>query len=566
MNAPPSESESDQILSALGNVMRRRKAVLIVSLLGVLTVVFYYNQTTRPVYEASASVVFEELRDPLPDDLSPKLSWELYLFNRIEEINSRAFAEDIARALPQRALARFPAPKDGSPDLDPLRHVSDLIEESISAHPLRNSNIVTIRVRLNDAQLCLLVANLCLTVLEDRSSQIRNKGVANLRDFVEEQLARSAAQLAASEREVAGFKEVHDITSLEGDAKEVLRKATEAEVVYNSTLAELGSAQKRLATVTQTIAEQRKELVPTVTSIAGSSTQILRDKLVELEAQSAQLSLQKYPDDHPEVIRLRREIERTKNALMEEALKLSKASDIGDPLPRIERRIEESVSLQIEVEGLKARTEALKQTVDGYRRRLDVLPEKEMQLARLERTRDVNQKVYMTLLERREDIRIAEAKQIPDSRVIDRPLLPTAPIEPRKTLNLGMGGVLGLLVGFGIGLMLESRAGRLGSMLEFEQRTGWAPDAFGISRFTPCCRRRAPLDGSIARARRRSRACRRRGTLRSGVSARREAAQSLWCIGAQLLFRLRRATRLVHQEPGNSNRLATRRRRGGPRE
>jgi capsular exopolysaccharide synthesis family protein len=474
MTTNSNEREADQILSALGHVVSRRKPILALCLFGVLGLVFYYNQTTPPVYEANASVVFEEQRDPVPDDVSPKLSWELYLFNRIEEINSRAFAEDVVAALPREALARFPMPAKRPPGFDRMRYIGDLVDEGIMAFPLRNSNIVRIRVHLSDPQLSLLVASLSLSVLEERSSQVRNKGVANLRVFVDDQLARAAAQLSTSENELTRFKEAHGITSLQDDSREILKKMTEAEVLYNSTLAEREAAQKRLAAVRQNIAAQRKDLVPTVTSIAGSSTQILRDKLVGLEAQQAQLVLQKYPVDHPEVVRLRQEIEQTKKTLSDEAMKLAKSTNIGDPIPRIEKRLEEAVSLQIDVDGLEARGAALKQTVEDYRHWLSGLPEKEMELARLERKRDVNQKVYMNLLERREDIRIAEAKQIPGSRVIDRPLLPVTPIEPRKALNLAMGAVLGLILGFGSGFLLESRAGRLGSMVEFEQRSGWA--------------------------------------------------------------------------------------------
>ena len=473
MSATTNLRESDQILSALGHVLTRHKTVLALCFFGVLGAVFYYNQTTPPVYEASASVLFEELRNPVPDDASHNLTWELYLFNRIEEINSRAFAEDVAGTLPPDALARFPMPKKKIPNFDRARYVNNLIDEGVSAYPLRNSNIVRIRVRLNDPHLCALVANQCLSVLEERSNQVRNKGVANLRSFVEEQLERAAAQLAASESELTRFKAAHGITSIQDDSREILKRMTEAEVLQNTTLAQRDEAQKRLAAVNKAVAAERKEIVPTMTSITGSATQALRLKLVELQAREVQLSLQKYPDDHPEVVRLRQEIEQTKKNLTDEAIKLAKSTTVGDPLPRIERRLEEAVTRGIEVEGLEARANALQETVDRYRKELDALPEEEMELVRLERKRDVNQKVYMTLLERREDIRIEEAKQISGSRVIDRPLLPESPIQPRKVLNLGLGGVLGLIVGFGLGLVLESRAGRFGSMLEFEQQTGW---------------------------------------------------------------------------------------------
>lgn len=478
MNAPPPHRESDQILTALGNVLRRRKLVLILCLFGVLSLVFYYNQTTPPIYEATASVVFEEIRDPVADEVSQKMSWELYLFNRIEEINSRAFAEDIAAVLPKEALARFPMPKKKTPNFDRMRQIADVLDEGISAYPVRNSNIVRIRVRLSDAPLCLLVGRLCLTVLDERSNQIRNTSMANLRSYVEEQVARTAGQLATSEIELTRYKETQGITSLQDDAREMNKKLTEAEVQYNTTLAEREAAQKKLTAVRQAIAVQRKDLVSNVTSRAGSSTKSLKEKLDGLEAQLAQLRLQSYPDDHPEVVRLRQDVQQTTKALEDEAKKLAKESDVGDPLPRIERRQEEAASLQIDVEGLQARAAALRLTVDGYRLWLDKLPEKEMELARLERKKDVNQRVYTTLLERREDIRMAEAKQIPGSRVIDRPLAPEAPIEPRKMMNLGLGGVLGLILGFGLGFVLESRAGRLGSMLEFEQQTGWTVLAF----------------------------------------------------------------------------------------
>src|SRR6266545_4870657 len=174
MNAGSSDRESEQILLTLGSVLRRRRTVLAVCLLGVLAVVLYYNETTPPLYEASASVVFEELQGPLPD-VSTNLSRELYLFDRIEEINSRAFADDVAAALPPEALPRIPMPEKRSPDFDRMRQVSELIHEGISAYPLRNSNIVRIRVRLSDPRLCMDVARLCLSVLEERTGQTRSK-------------------------------------------------------------------------------------------------------------------------------------------------------------------------------------------------------------------------------------------------------------------------------------------------------------------------------------------------------------------------------------------------------
>jgi uncharacterized protein involved in exopolysaccharide biosynthesis len=88
--------ESERLIKAFGRIFRRRKILLAACIAVALVPVVYYNETTRPVFEASTSLVFEEVSNPIPGDPFSKVSNEQYLFNRLEEINSRAFAEDIA--------------------------------------------------------------------------------------------------------------------------------------------------------------------------------------------------------------------------------------------------------------------------------------------------------------------------------------------------------------------------------------------------------------------------------------------------------------------------------------
>jgi tyrosine-protein kinase Etk/Wzc len=248
---------------------------------------------------------------------------------------------------------------------------------------------------------------------------------------------------------------------------------TDAEVLLNTTRADRGAAQQRLAAVETTLTAQRSGLVTAVTNISNPSAQRLKDQLVALQSQYAQLVVQDYPPEHPQRVKLQEEIEQTKSALADQASVVAKGSYVGDPIAQIERRVDQSVNLQIEVESMRARESALQQTLGGYRQHLAKLPGQEVDLARLTLDRDVNARIYTSLLERREEVRISEAKQIPNTRVIDRAMVPQSPIKPRKKLNLLLGTVVGLLLGSGIGLVLESRAGKLGSTQEFEEKTGW---------------------------------------------------------------------------------------------
>ncbi len=470
--SPRADGESQQILSTLARVLSRRKAVLVLCMLGVLAPVLYYNQTAIPIYEASTRLAFEELVGPVQTDVY-NTTREIQLFNRIEEMNSRAFADDIAKALPESLKTRLRVPQVMRGEFDTLQHIGEVIHKSITAYPLRNTNIVGVRVQMSDPYLCRAVANLSQSVLQERNYRIRQEGVTDLRRFIEDQLARFKIQLQESEDRLMRFKERNRITSLDDESKETLRKMTEAEVLYNKTRADRGAARQRLAAVEQTLASQRGALVPSVTSIASPSAQSLKDKLVALQTQYAELAAQNYPVGHPRLVQLRQVIDQTKKALVDEAMKLSKGSSVGDPIAQLDRFVQESVSLQIEVESLRARENALKRTLEEYRNALSTLPTQEVELARLVRERDVDQKIYTSLLENREEIRISEAKQIPNTRVIDQAQLPQEPILPRKKLNLAMGSVLGLILGFGVGLFLEGGKGSFRSMVEFEEETGW---------------------------------------------------------------------------------------------
>jgi len=82
-----------------------------------------------------------------------------------------------------------------------------------------------------------------------------------------------------------------------------------------------------------------------------------------------------------------------------------------------------------------------------YEKRLEKLPDKELRLARLERTVRVSENIYLLLLEKHQEARINEVMEFGDIRIIDKALAPDEPIKPRKMLNLAIGGILGLMAG-----------------------------------------------------------------------------------------------------------------------
>ncbi|MFQ5649788.1 MAG: GumC family protein [bacterium] len=465
-------NDSQQIVALISKVFNRRKRLVLFSIVGILIPIVFYNQTATPTYQASTSLIFEELTNPIAN-YSYDLSREILIQNRLEEIKSLAFSEDIVKALPVETYDNYPVPEDAGPDFDRFGYLSQKINRSVNAVSIRGSNIIQIVVESDDPALCRDLANTAAQVFQDRMYKVKHEGVRGVRSFIEEQLTRAKRQLNRTEEELRQFKEHNKIISIDKESQGLLRRRTEAEVLYNSVRSSRESVQERLKTIEKKLHLQKQDLVPSITDIATPYTQKLKEKLIMLQGQFTDLRLQGYGLEHPKMTQLQNEISETKKNLTSEALKVAKSENIIDPITQIEKSVNDSYTLQVELEALKAQEAALRRTIDDYETKLATLPEKEYVLARLTREKEVTEQNYMMLLKKHEEARISEAEKLASIRIIDTARKPEEPIAPRKKVNFAIGLVLGLLVGFGLAFIKEVSHNSLDSTEELERVTGW---------------------------------------------------------------------------------------------
>ena len=81
--------------------------------------------------------------------------------------------------------------------------------------------------------------------------------------------------------------------------------------------------------------------------------------------------------------------------------------------------------------------------------RIKDLPEKQQQILRLRRDVDLNQEIYLQLVNRAQELRVVRAGTVGNVRVIDEAMLQPHPVEPRRRLIMGLSLVLGGMVGVG---------------------------------------------------------------------------------------------------------------------
>src|SRR5688572_17569287 len=193
-----SPAEGEQLASRLGAAVKRRKLLILLCVAGAVVPVIGLNLWSHPVYEASTVLVFEEAASPIPfvPVLDPQAGG---LFNHLEEIQSLSFAAEVARSLPEELRQRLESSVDLAEEqpagLDSLSVAAVKISQAISAEPVRKSNLIRIRIRMGDPELCMTVANTAARVLQERNLRVKQQGVQGVRAFVEKQVERFAKSL-----------------------------------------------------------------------------------------------------------------------------------------------------------------------------------------------------------------------------------------------------------------------------------------------------------------------------------------------------------------------------------
>jgi tyrosine-protein kinase Etk/Wzc len=103
------------------------------------------------------------------------------------------------------------------------------------------------------------------------------------------------------------------------------------------------------------------------------------------------------------------------------------------------------------VKAIEKQQEAITQQLALYEGKMRSLPQAERDLARLTRVSKVSADIYVFLLQKHEEARIARASTISNINIVDPAIAPEKPVKPNKKKNL----LLGLLLALGMGISLS---------------------------------------------------------------------------------------------------------------
>ena len=98
-------------------------------------------------------------------------------------------------------------------------------------------------------------------------------------------------------------------------------------------------------------------------------------------------------------------------------------------------------------QNLETKKELLIQSIEKQRAILNTLPENERKYGELERTFKMNEEISSYLMKRKSEAEMIKASSVSKNRMLDRAMLPYAPIKPKRESIVIIGALLGLLFG-----------------------------------------------------------------------------------------------------------------------
>jgi capsular exopolysaccharide synthesis family protein len=466
-------------------IFYRGRWVILTTFLLVMGLTVYITFTATPEYEAAAKLMIEDKGGMQQSlfDISSFMKKETMVNNQVEILRSRTLAEIVIKRLQASnyadKLSLLKPADQNTPGLfaDIGRWVDDLfrfgsdsadeftiddmiieLRDRLIITPIRDTDMIEIRVTGPTAEEAAFITNTLAQAYSEKNRLESQEEVRQVKNFLDEQLKIVKQQLTESEEALKAFKESDKVVALSNETEELIKKMAEFEGLYNEALTEYNSNQERLKYVNEQLDRSKKNF--DLNNIAtGPYIEGFKKQLAELEGRKANvistlLNGGVYREDDPQVRKVDEQIGLVKKQLQEEIIKLASV-EILNPVALSENLSARKIEIEANLQALQPKVEALKRIVRDYEKQLETLPDKSLRLARLQRSAQADEKIYLMMQEKYQESRITEVGQLGQVRLIDPARPPQEPVRPRKKLNLLLGFIVGLGLGVGLTFLFE---------------------------------------------------------------------------------------------------------------
>jgi polysaccharide chain length determinant protein (PEP-CTERM system associated) len=323
-------------------------------------------------------------------------------------------------------------------------------------------NLYTLAYRDHDAPKAQRVIQSLVSIFVESSLGSARKDTDRAKVFIDEQIKAYQTKLEEAETRLKEFR-LRNINMQANDGKDSATRMSELSEQLNRAKLELREAeQARDAARAQLqdgtglgINAALPNLLPEASASAVATPEI--DARIEAQKKNLDGLLQRFTEQHPDIIATRRLIHDLEAQKKKEADELRKTAVAAPPASGKNSNLAYQemnkvlATSEVQVAALKARVAEYSARYNQARESIRSAPQLEAEASRLNRDYAINKKNYEDLVGRRESASISGqlegAAGVADFRLIDPPRVSPKPVSPNRLLLLPIAMLLALAAG-----------------------------------------------------------------------------------------------------------------------
>jgi tyrosine-protein kinase Etk/Wzc len=453
----------------------RGKRIILSCLALVVVGTALYTFTVSPVYESNSLVLIDSRGAkgslPFSFDLTGAATLNK-ITNELEILKSNSMAQAVAqkllekKTLPPRNKTRipiieFPGEEDTSKVTGSPEQIMERLVKVVDFSPIRESDIIKISVRSTNPREAALLANIYAEAYVEKNLTTSRTRSQSVREFLQAQRESKKEALDTTETALQTYMRSSGTVSLDDETKKVVEQLSQLEASRSAIQVEMSSREKTLNSYTEELARQEPAVARSIGESNDSYVRLLQEQLAKLEVQrdvviaqnpqmiGQRLYLDKLDETNRQIASLKEKLQERTSEFLKSLVPSLPGEGSAGYLAQTKQKI---IEQRIELEGLSARERALSSVIAEYERQFNRIPQKSIDLARLQRSRLSSEKLYLLIEEKYNEAAITEKSEFGYVDIIDPALVPIKPVSPRVVVNLILSILIGL--GLGVGLVL----------------------------------------------------------------------------------------------------------------
>jgi len=400
-------------------------------------------------YEASARIFVDtqSILKPLMSGLAVQPNVEQQVMMLSRTLISRPNVEKLIR------MADLDLKIKGKAEQEAL---VDELTKTLKIQSVGRDNLYTLSYQDRDPARAQRVVQGLVSIFVDSSLGNKRQDSDSARKFIEDQIKNYEIKLQEAENRLKQFK-LRNIDMQTAEGKTSFDHLSDLTTMLNTSRLALREAQNSRDSLRRQIVGEEPVLLPENPGGGSSGVSLPEiDGRIDTQKRNLDALLQRYTEQHPDVIGTRRLIKDLEEQKRQElqARKEFASANPGSSVSNNPVYQQLKVSLaesEANVASLQARVAEYEAR---YKRLTDLMrtqPQLEAEFSQLNRDYDINKRNYEQLVTRRESAEISgdldAAGSVADFRLIDPPRASQKPVAPNRMLLFPLGLLLGLASG-----------------------------------------------------------------------------------------------------------------------